>query len=291
VISAPIKRIHDLNSCIDSIYSLKNRSYKELPLRYHTNQRHELTEAVKFADKELFSLGTIAYKAFCEPEDMANEVRTAMNALTMIFRNLGLNYSAQVHAPNLEWPYLSLITDILQRAIVSQTQIINPKLTHTEVHFNFMDSLDREWTLVSCRIGQSEQQFISRQGEFTPAVEVSFKFMLEEILAYLIEDKEGILPLWLAPVQTVLIPITDAQHIYAEDVSKLLTGAGFRTNVDTRSETMQAKIRDAELAKIPTIIVIGEKEQRSQSVSLRLRNNQEIGLVSLDRLTETLQTI
>ncbi len=291
IISASAEKFEDLEKNIDAVFGLKNRSYKELPIRYYTNQRHEFIESVKIADKDMYSLDTVVYKVFCEPQEAGAEIKTAINAITTILRNLQLNYSAQVLTPDLESPHLSLISDLLQRAIVSQTQIINPKLRHTEINFILRDSLDREWTLISCHVGHSEQQYISRQGEFMPATEISFQIALEEVLAYLIEDQEGILPLWLAPVQIVLIPITDAQHDYAEKVGEQLKAAGFRSNVDTRSETMQAKIRDAEISKIPTIVVIGDKEQRNESVSLRQRNNQEIGLVSLDRLVETIQNL
>ena len=289
ITGAPIHRFSEVEENMNNLFAVKNRSYKELPIRYYSNQRHELTEPIEIAEKEVHSVGIITYKAFCAREDISSEIKLVIDTLNAILGNLGIEYSAQVSAPDLESPYLTQISDLLHRAIVSQTQIINPKLDRIRIDFNVKDNLDREWTLTSCFIGPSKQQYITRMGEFSPATEVSFSVIVEQLLAYFIENEEGVLPLWLAPVQAVLVPITDAQHDYTHKVAAILKEHNFRTDVDDRSETMQAKIRDAELAKIPTIIVIGEKEERNQSVSLRLRNNNEIGLVSLDRLPEVLQ--
>jgi threonyl-tRNA synthetase len=290
VMGSPVHRLSEVEENMNSLFAVKNRSYKELPIRYYSSQRHELNEPIDIAEKDIHSVGTVTYKAFCAREDISSEIKLIMDTLNAILRNLGIEYSAQVSAPDLESPYLTQISDLLHRAIVSQTQLINPKLDRIRIDFNIKDTLDREWTITSCFMGPSQQQYITRMGEFTPATEVSFTVVLEQLLAYFIENEEGVLPLWLAPVQAVLIPITDAQHDYTFKVAEVLKEHNLRTDVDDRSETMQAKIRDAELAKIHTIIVIGEKEERSESVSLRLRNNNEIGLVSLDRLPEVLQT-
>ena len=87
-----------------------------------------------------------------------------------------------------------------------------------------------------------------------------------------------------------IVPISEAQEIYSEHIKETLANKGLRILVDNRSETMQARIRDAEVAKIPIIVIIGEKEETSRAVSVRLRNKQELGLVSEDSLEETLQS-
>jgi threonyl-tRNA synthetase len=98
----------------------------------------------------------------------------------------------------------------------------------------------------------------------------------------LIEHYAGAFPVWLAPVQAVLIPIADRHVEYAREVSEKLKDAGLRVDVDARGERMNAKIRDAQNQKIPYMLVIGDKEMESSQVALRLRSGENPGPVSLE---------
>lgn len=102
-------------------------------------------------------------------------------------------------------------------------------------------------------------------------------------MAFLIENYAGNFPVWLAPVQAVVIPIADRHIEYAEQLAQRLRSAGLRVEVDTRSDRMNAKVRDAQLQKIPYMLVVGDKEAESDSVSLRLRTNENVGAVPLER--------
>lgn len=102
-------------------------------------------------------------------------------------------------------------------------------------------------------------------------------------MAFLIENYAGAFPLWLAPVQAVVIPISDAKHgQYAEQVAEQLRAAGLRVEVDNRSERMNAKVREAQLQKIPYMLVVGDKEAAADAVALRLRSNENLGALPLD---------
>jgi threonyl-tRNA synthetase len=101
-------------------------------------------------------------------------------------------------------------------------------------------------------------------------------------MAFLIENYAGAFPIWLAPVQAVVIPISDEKHgPYAEQVAEQLRAAGIRVEVDNRSERMNAKVREAQLQKIPYMLVVGDKEAAADSVSVRLRSNENIGAVPI----------
>jgi threonyl-tRNA synthetase len=104
---------------------------------------------------------------------------------------------------------------------------------------------------------------------------------MERFMAFLIENYAGNFPVWLAPVQAVVIPIADRHLDYAGQVADALRAAGLRVEVDSRAERMNAKVRDAQLQKIPYMLVVGDKEAASQAVSLRLRTNENIGAVPL----------
>lgn len=106
-------------------------------------------------------------------------------------------------------------------------------------------------------------------------------------MAFLIENCAGNFPLWLAPTQAIVIPISDRHLPYAESVVQQLSKVGLRVKADTRKERMNSKVRDAQVQKIPYMLVVGDKEALSNSVSLRLRTNENIGIVSLPEFVET----
>ncbi len=105
---------------------------------------------------------------------------------------------------------------------------------------------------------------------------------LERFMGILIEQFAGAFPVWLAPIQAKIIPITDAQHEYAKKVLTKLKEQGIRVEIDDRSEKMQAKIRDAQLEKIPFMLVIGGREAESDSVAVRQRDGSDLGAVKID---------
>lgn len=102
-------------------------------------------------------------------------------------------------------------------------------------------------------------------------------------MAFLIENYAGAFPVWLSPVQALVIPISDEKHgEYARQVLERLQAAGMRAEVDNRKERMNAKVRDAQLRKIPYMLVVGDKEAAASAVALRLRSNENLGAIPLD---------
>ncbi len=111
----------------------------------------------------------------------------------------------------------------------------------------------------------------------------------ERFLAMIIEHFQGAFPTWLAPVQMTLLPIADRHIEFAEQVNKQLLDAGFRSEVDTRSERLQAKIRDAALQKVPFMGIIGDKEIDTKEVSVRMRGGEDLGSLTNESLINKLQ--
>jgi threonyl-tRNA synthetase len=114
---------------------------------------------------------------------------------------------------------------------------------------------------------------------------------IERFFALLIEHHAGALPVWLAPTQAVVIPVAERNLDYAREVSGALAAAGFRTEVDGRPERMNAKIRDAQLQKIPYMLVVGNREEEARGVSVRLRTNENRGMTGLSSFVEHLQEV
>src|SRR6266567_6166311 len=117
---------------------------------------------------------------------------------------------------------------------------------------------------------------------------------IERVIAILLEQHSGALPAWLAPIQAKLIPISDRHLAYAQEVAAQIRAAGVRVEVDARGERMNAKVRDAQLQKIPYILVVGDKEVAEHAVSVRLRTNENLGAMSLtsfvERITNNVKT-
>jgi len=104
----------------------------------------------------------------------------------------------------------------------------------------------------------------------------------ERMIAYLIELYEGAFPVWLAPVQAVVIPIADRHVAFAAEVHAALRERGLRAEVDDRSERMNAKIRHHQLQKVPYMLVVGDREVEQRSVAVRLRGGQDLGAIPVD---------
>jgi threonyl-tRNA synthetase len=114
---------------------------------------------------------------------------------------------------------------------------------------------------------------------------------IERFLALLLEHYSGALPVWLAPTQAIVIPITDRNVDYAWRVSDRLAKAGFRVEVDERGGRMNAKIRDAQLQKIPYMLVVGNREEQADGISVRLRTNEDRGMIDLSGFMDHLHEV
>jgi threonyl-tRNA synthetase len=155
--------------------------------------------------------------------------------------------------------------------------------------FMARDVLGREWQLSTIQVDfiQPRRLGLEYVGEdnqpHTPVViHRAVTGTTERFLGVLIEHFAGAFPLWLAPVQAVIIPITDKQAEYAEAVRARLAGEGMRVEVDASRDRMQGKIRRAQLQKVPYMLIIGGKEQEAGAVAVRMRSGEDLGALALD---------
>jgi threonyl-tRNA synthetase len=151
------------------------------------------------------------------------------------------------------------------------------------------DALGREWQLSTVQIDyfmpeRFELEYTDQNGQKARPVMLHRAIVgsPERFLMILIEHFAGAFPVWLSPVQAKIIPITDAQHEYSRKVFEKLKVEGIRVEIDDRPEKMQAKIRDAQLAKIPYMLIIGTREAESKSVAVRQRDNQDLGALNIN---------
>jgi threonyl-tRNA synthetase len=160
-----------------------------------------------------------------------------------------------------------------------------------KIDFHVTDTLGRSWQLGTCQLDfQMPERFdLSYQGddnaEHRPVmIHRALLGSIERFAGILIEHYGGRFPLWLAPVQATVLPVADRHLDYARRVADRLADAGFRIRVDERSESVGRKIRDAELAKLPLMIVVGDREQEAGQVAVRSHDEGDLGAMSPEEL-------
>ncbi len=282
------------------VYDLEPHSYKEMPLRYGELgkvHRNELSGALH---------GLFRVRCFTQddahillaPEQIRDEVVRIAQLLDEVYTIFGLPYEIELstmpedHIGSEEdW---EIATNALADAITSvgKTYIINegdgafygPKLD-----FHVKDSLGRTWQCGTIQLdyqlpGRFNLEYTGSDGEkHTPVMIHRVVFgSIERFIGVITEHFAGAFPLWLAPVQVKLLPIADRHHDYAFEIAKKLEAVGIRCEVDTRSEKTGYKIREAQLQKIPYMLLMGDKDIEGGCVSVRKRGEGDIGAMSVD---------
>ena len=161
--------------------------------------------------------------------------------------------------------------------------------------FHLQDSLERTW---QCGTIQLDFQMPEKYGlsyigadgqKHRPVMLHRVVYgAMERFFALLIEHYGGAFPLWLAPVQAVIIPITDRQHAYAAEVKEMLWEKEVRVETDDRSEKVGYKIREAQVQKVPYMLIVGEKEVNSRTVAVRQREQGDLGAVDLQAFADNI---
>lgn len=286
------------------VYELEPHSYKEMPLRYGELgkvHRNELSGALH---------GLFRVRCFTQddahillaPEQIRDEVVRIAQLFDEVYTLFGLPYEIELstmpedHIGSEEdW---KIATKALADAITSvgKTYIINegdgafygPKLD-----FHIKDSLGRTWQCGTIQLdyqlpGRFNLEYTGSDGEkHTPVMIHRVVFgSIERFIGVITEHFAGAFPIWLAPVQVKLLPIADRHHDYAFEIAKKLEAKGIRCEVDTRSEKTGYKIREAQLQKIPYMLLMGDKDIEGNCVSVRKRGEGDIGAMGVDEFVE-----
>jgi len=241
---------------------------------------------------------------FCRPDQMPEEIDRVLQFSLAILRAFGFKdfqlylstrnpEKAAGEAEQWEAPTEAL-RQALERAKVP-FQIDEGEATFygPKIDIKVQDALGREWQLSTIQFDftlpeRFNMSYIGEDGkEHRPyMIHRALLGSMERFMGVLIEHFAGAFPVWLSPVQAVVIPITDRHVEYAQAAAKQLQEAGLRVEVDERGERMNAKIRDAQKQKIPYMLVVGDKEAESRQVALRLRSGESPGPMSLDAFLE-----
>jgi threonyl-tRNA synthetase len=158
------------------------------------------------------------------------------------------------------------------------------------------DVIGRDWQLATLQLDfnmpeRFDLHYAAEDGSLQRPVMIHRAILgsVERFMGVLIEHTAGAFPTWLAPVQATLIPIADRHVDYCNGVAQRLRDAGLRVEVDSRSERMQAKIRDAQLQKVPYMLIAGDRDRDAGAVSVRTRSNEDLGGMPVDAFVERIQ--
>jgi threonyl-tRNA synthetase len=162
-----------------------------------------------------------------------------------------------------------------------------------KVEYTLKDAIGRHWQCGTIQVDFSmperlDAQYVGEDGARHRPVMLHRAIVgsMERFIGILIEQHAGALPLWLAPVQVVVLDITDSQADYARDVAKTLLNQGLRVELDLRNEKITYKIREHSMQKLPYILVVGDKEKAAGAVAVRARGNQDLGAMSLAEFSQ-----
>ena len=291
------------------IYKSKTRSYKDLPLRFFelgTVYRREKTGVLHGLLRVRGFTQDDAH-IFCLPEQLAQEIKGVIDFVfeTMKvfgFQDLGIELSTRPEksiGSDLDW---QRATQALEDALKSSglAYEINEgdgAFYGPKIDIKLKDALKRTWqcATIQCDFSLPKRfnlTYIDKDGSEKQPIMLHRVLLgsLERFIGTLIEHYKGEFPLWLSPVQVLLIPIKDTVQEYALEVKKQLEDAGVRVEIDQRSETLDKKIRNAEVNKIPYCLVLGPREAQNKQVSVRKKGAGDQGAMPLDEFIQALKT-
>ena len=289
------------------IYKSKQYSYRDLPVRFaefgtvyryeQSGELHGLTRVRGFTQDDAH--------LFVRPDQVKQEFINVIDLVLYVFKALGFkDYKAQISLRDPENKVKYMGSDenwekaeaaIIEAATIKGLETVieygeaafyGPKLD-----FMVKDAIGREWQLGTIQVDYNLPERF--ELEYTGADNAKHRPVMihrapfgsmERFVAVLIEHCGGNFPLWLAPDQYIILPISEKYHDYAKKVSQLLKNYDICGPIDHRAEKKKKKIRDAEVSKIPFIIVIGEREENEEMISVRKHGGEDLGSISVDGL-------
>ncbi len=299
------------------IYKTKPRSYRDLPLRLaefgtvyryeQSGELHGLTRVRGFTQDDAH--------IFCRPDQVKDEFMKVIDLVLYVFRSLGFNdYSAQVSLrdPAVEGKYIgsddlwekaesAIIESATEKGLPFVKELGEAAFYGPKLDFMVRDALGRKWQLGTIQVdyqlpNRFELEYVGADNQkHRPVMIHRAPFgSMERFIAILIENTAGNFPLWLSPDQIAILPISEKYEAYANDVFLQLQEYDIRGYVDHRDEKIGRKIRDAEVTKVPFMLIVGEKEQAEGQVSVRRKGGAatgqgDLGAMSIEAFTKLFQ--
>ncbi len=294
------------------IYKTKPRSYKDMPLRLaefgtvyryeQSGELHGLTRVRGFTQDDAH--------IFCRPDQLKEEFIKVIDIVLYIFKTLDFkDYTAQISLrdPNNKEKYIgtdenwekaesAIIEAADEKGLKTVVETGEAAFYGPKLDFMVRDAIGRKWQLGTIQVDYNlperfELEYVgSDDKKYRPVMIHRAPFgSMERFIAVLIEHTGGKFPLWLAPEQAVVLPISEKYNDYAKKVVDLLNNNDIRASIDDRNETIGKKIRENELKRVPFTLVVGEKEVESNMVSVRKQGEGDQGQMSVEDFTQLIE--
>ncbi|MFC2008746.1 threonine--tRNA ligase [Chloroflexota bacterium] len=290
------------------IFKSRTRSYRELPIRMAelgTVYRYERA-GVLYGLTRVRGFTQDDAHVFCRQDQIQSEVVAVVQLAQFMLETFGFHDYKMVLATRPDkFAGTEEIWDQATSALVAALESLNIDYEEDpgggafygpKIDVKLSDAMGRWWQGPTIQVDFNLPQrfdvcYIGEDGSehLVTMVHRTVLGSMERFFACLVEHYGGAFPVWLSPVQARIIPIADRHLEYAIEVERTLKESGFRVDIDERSERMTSKIRDAQLAKIPFMLVIGDKEVSSQGASVRLRSGEDLGPQSIDEIKSRIQ--
>ncbi|OGE44444.1 threonine--tRNA ligase [Candidatus Daviesbacteria bacterium RIFCSPLOWO2_01_FULL_39_12] len=286
------------------IFRAKPRSYKDLPIAYNeftTNYRDEQSGELNGLLR-VRALTIDDCHIFCREDQILEEARKVYKTIVSFYKAFNFEISVRLSFkdPKNKEKYIGLDktwekaenairelakdVEFEKRDGIGEAAFYGPKLD-----FMIKDVLEREWQLATIQLDyfipeRLGVEYVDSDGsKKTPVViHRAIAGSIERFIGILIEQYQGAFLTWLSPVQVIIVPISDRNLKYARNVFDQLLTSKIRVEIDSRAETMQSKIRDATLQKIPYILIIGGREEKEGKVAIRTREGKDLGTQKID---------
>lgn len=294
------------------IYRSKPRSYKDLPLRFaefgtvyryeQSGELHGLTRVRSFTQDDAH--------LFCRPDQLKEEFCKVIDIILYVFKTLNFTeFTAQISLrdPNNTEKYIgteenwakaesAIIEAAEEKGLPTVVEYGEAAFYGPKLDFMVKDAIGRKWQLGTIQVDYNlpERFDLEYTGSddkpHRPVMIHRAPFgSMERFVAVLLEHTAGKLPLWLTPEQVVVIPVSDKFEKYASKVAELLNNSEIRASVDSRNETMGKRIRENEMQRIPFIVIVGEKEETDNAVSVRRQGGINEGVMPVEAFISLVQ--
>ena len=288
------------------VYKNEPHSYRDLPIRaaeLGLVHRHEMSGALHGLFRVRCFTQDDAH-IFMTPEQMKDEIKNVVRLFDEMYSTFGLTYQIELstmpedHMGDEEvWRFAE---DTLQAAIteLGKDFQLNPgdgAFYGPKLDFHLSDSLGRTWQCGTIQLDMQmperfDLEYVGEDGEKHRPIMIHRALLgsIERFLGVITEHFAGAFPAWLSPVQVKVLPVTDRAAEYAGEAARKLDAQGFRAEVDGRSEKIGKKIREAQLDKIPYMLVVGDRDMEAGTVSVRRRSGEDLGAMSLEQFAALL---
>ncbi|MBI5747184.1 MAG: threonine--tRNA ligase [Nitrospirae bacterium] len=291
------------------IYKSHIRSYKELPIRWAelgTVYRYERSGVLHGLLRVRGFTQDDAH-IFCMPDQLEAEISGALDLTLFILKTFGFDkYEIYLSTrpekyvgtlSNWEKATSALERSLKERNLPYQTDPGEGVFYGPKIDIKIKDVLQRAWQCTTIQVDfnlpeRFDITFVGEDGKEHRPIMIHRALMgsLERFFGILIEHYAGAFPLWLSPVQTIILPITDREREYSKEITERLRRAGIRSSLDDRNEKVGLKIREATLNKIPYMLIIGAREVKDNTVSIRKRSGEDLGVKKIEEIIDILKS-